>query len=1070
MSGKTEDIIMNDLKLLSFTSDVGIIEKNDFDDITLKIKMPPFKADYSFFGDGGFETDEYFVIEYSTLGWRRPSIYRQPCIAGIDSEGKSYAFVTYDDLIGDGRRYTVVAKTEKQAFEKIRFTFVHGKRPEIVFNIHAMYTCSYDELPVYCKGCITDTAKDFSVIDLTDRYNSELYGKDYDIRLGGGRFFDKEEISLCNIPFKVKTEGKNCIAPPPPPAENDEIIDNFGAKAKRRLCRPVSRDGETVVELMRPVTEIFFLMSISGKRYQRCGFATGTTILGAYGNEVTVPLFINDIEGFAVEIVYADGRHDLALPMNLSVGKHGMTGDVSLYALPADGSIVEKIIFRNRHLDNDLSLIALTVNESKDRLFENLLIPDSHDVIEHQIDIERYIKLEGDRLTLKNGAILMSFDLSRGLYLDTFENKFTPNMWFTPDAMLKARCGVSFFSDIVCEDCKVDGESVSILLLRDGIRYTVKATFEGENDILWNVTAENMTDAEIARSVVFPYISGVAYNSFEDGWYFVPKYQNINSNETVYVYEESAPSFPMQFFDVYSKDEQGGFAVTTRERELVVRKYALEKNKSISCFVEYPEMYCKIAAGGSFVCSPTLISAHAGDWRESFNIYKKWLDSWYEPYHCQDKQWYRECFWLLAEITDFFETREIYKFPLWYDKENKEFNYLKILEEQKKISGYYPDILHMWKWALRKLGSDDASDDGRYTHYWGNYSQLEYSEYDGLENFRGALHEFMEKTGVYSSVYLHPTLLTSVLPQFKQYEHLMVETEYGRNINIGDAYRMCHANDEWRDYILKMYPRVYEELKVPILYVDEFSLRVENRCYGKGHGHEVPSNLLKTDRNFITRLKDVMPHDVVLYGEYAAVDVNARYIDCNISYSIIDTVVEMIETAWSGCDGDDTFSRVLTDMYRFAFPKIVQLNLPMAMRNLSWHPQKFTFFNGEAIYDSLWDLEESAGHEFICKAFGLKKKYSDCFSSDYPETMVETMSPAICANRFPGNGREVYTIYNRAYNTFRGKALRVKHTDGATYYDAWNDKELDVSVKGGYAEISLEVHAQSIGCIAINYN
>ena len=1061
---------MNDLKNLNYKSDSGVILNGDGGKLTLIGKRIGNTWSHEFVGEGAFATEEYFVIEYSTIGWLRPAVYRQPCIEAIDKDGESYALVTYDDLISDGRRYIVAVKTDKKVFEKLKFTFVHGKRPEFEFNIHNVYTCSYEELPVYCHNCVTDTAKALTVIDLSGRYDSEFYGEGFDVKLGGGRFFDKEDIYLCNIPFKVKTEGKNCIAPPPPPAENEEIIDNFGAQARRGLCRPVSRDGETVVEIGKNVSEIFFLMSLDGRRYQRCGFATGTTILGAYGSEVTVPLFINDIEGFAVETVYADGRRDLSLPMNLSAGKHGVTGDVGLYAVPADGSLVEKIIFRNRHLENDLSLIALTVNEGEERLFEDLLIPEKPKAIEHEIDGSKYIKLENNRLTLKNGAIFMSFDLSRGLYLDAFENQFTKGMKFTPDAMLKARQGGNFFADFETVESFADDLSATVKLSRAGIIYTVKACFEGENDILWSVTAGNTTEAEIARSVVFPYISGIEYEKYEDGWYFVPKYQNINSNETVYIYEESAPSFPMQFFDVYSKEKQGGFAVTTRERELVVRKYALEKNKTISCFVEYPEMYCKIGAGESFICSPTLISAHAGDWRESFNIYKKWLDSWYVPYHCQDKQWYRECFWLLAEITDFFETNEIFKFPLWYNDKTKEFNYLKILEEQKKISGHYPDILHMWKWALRNLGSDDASEDGRYTHYWGNYSDLEYSIYDGLENFRGALHEFMEKTGVYSSVYLHPTLLTSVLPQFKQYEHLMVETEYGRNINIGDAYRMCHANEEWLDYILKMYPRVYEELKVPILYVDEFSLRVENRCFGKDHGHEVPSNLLKTDRNFISKLKDVMPHDVVLYGEYAAVDVNARYIDCNISYSIIDTVVDMIETAWSSSDGDDTFSRVLTDMYRFAFPKIVQLVLPMAMRNLSWHTQKFTFFNGEAIYDSLWDLEESAGHEFICKAYGIKKKYADCFSSDTPETMVDTMSPAICANRFPGRGREVYTVYNRAYSTYRGKALRVKHTEGATYYDVWNDRPISFEIKDGYAELSIEIHAQSIGCIAINYN
>ena len=82
--------------------------------------------------------------------------------------------------------------------------------------------------------------------------------------------------------------------------------------------------------------------------------------------------------------------------------------------------------------------------------------------------------------------------------------------------------------------------------------------------------------------------------------------------------------------------------------------------------------------------------------------------------------------------------------------------------------------------------------------------------------------------------------------------------------------------------------------------------------------------------------------------------------------------------------------------------------------------------------------------------------------------MVETLSPAICANRFPGEGRIVYTVYNRAYSTYRGPVLRIPHTEGAMYYDAWNDEPLKVNICNGWAELHLTVHAQSIGCIAIS--
>jgi len=1055
---------MKDLKILNFSADRGRVERPLTGEVEYTVDIPPRVGEYNLFAEGDISLEEFFVIEYSTMGWGRPKIYRKPCISCEDKDGNSLPLVCYDDMTFDGKRYTVAVKTEKGSYSRLKFSFCPSHRNRIEFRIHKMYTCAQDELPVYCADLITDTAEPFSEIDLSGYFNREIGIGSYEVRLGGGRFFDKEKINLHNIPFTVATGGKAAVAPPPPPTENEDIIDNFGVKAKRRICRPVSRDFETVISLGgRAAREIYFLMTVEGKRYQRCGFATGGTILGAYANEVTMPLDVVDIEGFAVEVVYSDGRRDLSLPLNIETHKHGIMGDISLYAIPADGSLIDSVIFRNRSLDTDFSLVALTINETEARLFPEMLIPVQEKKASKEVDGESYIHYEGSRLTLKSRAILMSFDLSRGLYLDRFENAFTPNFKFKPDFFIKMRHGATFSSDIPAVGCRVDADGAHISLSADGLSFELLASLDESSGILWNLCVKNNTDADLKQGIIFPSLSGIEFESREASRYFIPKYQNIDSNETVYVYEESAPSFPMQFLDVYSEGQNGGISLTTRERELTVRKYAFEKRESIEFYVEYPEMYGNIAAGEEFKASPTLITAHEGDWRASFNIYKSWLDSWYEPYHCQDKKWYRECFWLLAEITDFFETEEMCRFPIWYDKEKKEFNYLKILEEQHEISGAYPDILHMWAWSNR------IKPDGKFAQKWGNFSESEYNDYGGLDSFRSALHEFMDKKGVYSSVYLHPTLLTDFYPQFEKYKHLRVEGAAGNHITIfGDSHRMCHANEEWRDYALAMYPRVYSELRVPILYVDEFSLRIGNRCFAKHHGHEVPSNLLKTDRNFITRLKDVMPHDVVLYGEYAAVDVNARYIDCNISYSIIDTVVNMIETAWRAGDGDDRFSRVMIDTYRFAFPKIVQLVLPMAMRNLSWHPQKFIFFNGEAIYDSFWDTEESRGHEFVSKAYKIKKKYADCFSSDIPETMIETLSPAICANKFPGEGRTVYTLYNRAYTTYRGPALKIKHTDGAEYYDAWNGEPLTPEIRDGYAEISLALHAQSIGCVAVS--
>ena len=81
--------------------------------------------------------------------------------------------------------------------------------------------------------------------------------------------------------------------------------------------------------------------------------------------------------------------------------------------------------------------------------------------------------------------------------------------------------------------------------------------------------------------------------------------------------------------------------------------------------------------------------------------------------------------------------------------------------------------------------------------------------------------------------------------------------------------------------------------------------------------------------------------------------------------------------------------------------------------------------------------------------------------------MIETESPAICANKFPSKSRELYTIYNRAYSTYRGTILKLPHTDGAKYYDVWNAQELRVNIVDGLAEIFMDIGAMETGCIVV---
>lgn len=1057
---------MTDLMNITFTTASGMIE-NDENCIALKYYANKVAyAHVSFNASCAFETEDYFVFEYKANGLRRFNHTKHPVVSMI-SENEKKPLAICEDLIIDGERHILIIKCEKSSSLGICIEYALRTMWAELY-IYKMYFCAITEMPECLYAYQTSQSCDHKAVDLSELYNNKFRHSNDGCIIDGGSYFSAEKVSICGVPFTVKTHGNNIINPPPPPSENEDEIINFGVKTKRRLCRPVSRDSLIAVPIDLPANEIFFILTLSGSVRQRWGFGElNPTILGNLQSEVMMPLYVNDTECFMVEIQYKNGLIDTAFPYNITVGRHVVCGEIGVYAVPANGSAVKNIVFHNRLIDSDFSVAALTVN-SADRLLPQLFLPPEPLKPLCTISERSCLALEGNILTVENGALKMEFDVSDAMKLITFGNEYTPVFGFASFPLLRRKDGDgNMCDDIEFKEATVHNNRAYIKYTFNTLELIVETALGAKNDIELFLRMKNTGSDTVRTGIVFPALYCINYASRDDGWYLFPKCRNLNSNEDACLYEESSPTFPMQFMDIYSPEQNGGIGITTKERGFTVRNYSLTKNAGgIGVYVEYPYIYGDLKAGESFDASPTVITAHEGDWHSTFNLYQNWLAGWYKPYKSQNKEWYRRSFWLLAEITDFFETNEFVRFPVWYDDIKSKFNFFDILLEQKEITGVLPDILHLWEWTYDKqLGHMK----------WGNFGDIEgggsdYDAYGGKEAFREALHEVEDKTGVRISLYLHPTLLTQTYPKAAEYmPRLLVKDSAGGKIGLlGNTFRMCHANAEWRSEVLNIYRRNYSDLGIKILYVDEFSLRIGNRCWGDGHGHHVPSNLIKTDRDFITELREIMPEEVVLYGEYAAVDVNAQYIDCNITYHIIDIVMDMCENAaWRYNNGDDTYSEVITDLYRFAFPKIVQLNLPMAMRNRSWHPQKFIFWNGEAIYDSFWDNEESSGLTFTVQAYKLKKEYSDCFSSDHPKTMIKTLSPCVCVNEFPGENRTLYTVYNRAYTTYRGPVLSVGHKEGNRYYDAWNQKPLDYELSDQKAVLKTEIHAQQIGCFIV---
>ena len=1014
---------------------------------------PLVDREYVLDGEVSVETEEYVVLTYKASDIRRNPQVKQGILVGVKDD-KETPLITINYMILDGHEHRVIVKCESVHYDFLRLK-LSSRKPHMELEIIDLYTCSHEELPG--KFETGDYKDGYACIAIDEYCNCEIPNTIGET--DGGKDVPKGKVGINGIPFEFSKEGK-MVRPSPSPESNNDIIKNITTYAKRVDCRPESRQSIFSIDVNDSAKEIYFALLTDGKtqeKFASCPPETG--IIGSTRGEVRMPIKINDVERFVVRICYEDGFVDECFPENILTHKHEIIGEVGIYGLVALDKKIKQISFENRIVDTDVSLLALTLNKDAYPILGEMF-PQRKKKAEKQFDLNKEFTLKDDILTVQNGGFYMEINTNGGMFVQKTKSAYSNSLQMH-GALLKVRDGEEIITEFQRTSIVID-KGAQITYSYKSLSITVYLELSEKDSISMRMTAKNNSEDNVQVGIIFPCLNNVQYQSGSDTWYFLPKYRNTESNASCYVYEESSPTFPMQFMDIFSPGDGAGLSINTQERDLKVRKYALSKaNGFVHAFVEYPSDYCKILPLGVFNGSPTIVAVHSGDWHAPFESYKNWVDSWYEPYRCQNKKWYRERFWLLAEITDCFETKDIYKMPVWYDEKTMQYNFNMIMDNISELYGETPDIMHMWGWAWIEE---------RDHQLWGNFGEYDYNKLGGLENFRNALEDVRQKTGAEISLYLHPTLLTEIYPQSKEYypKYRVVNSEGNHICTENDSYRMCHGNKVWRDYALEMYKRVYAETGVKILYIDEFSLRIHNRCYAEEHGHEVPSNLLKTDRNFITELKDSMPDDVVLYGEYYAADVNARYIDANISYYILDLLCDHIEQTQGVYteDASDCYGTVLTDVYRFVFPKIVQIILPISLRHKSWHPLKATFFNGEAIYDSFWDAEERRGREFIAKAYRIKKQYADCFSSDNPQTMIDSMNDAVCINRFPSENRCIYTLYNRSYHTYSGEILVVPYKENVTYYDVWNDCPAETYVKDGYTYIKAEVTAQGIGAIA----
>ena len=133
--------------------------------------------------------------------------------------------------------------------------------------------------------------------------------------------------------------------------------------------------------------------------------------------------------------------------------------------------------------------------------------------------------------------------------------------------------------------------------------------------------------------------------------------------------------------------------------------------------------------------------------------------------------------------------------------------------------------------------------------------------------------------GIPMSLYINATLCCKDTPAGQRLADSAMQLPNGRPfIPYRDTYRMCSRHAAWTDHLMHTYQRLVRETGAKMLYVDELAMRqnmvskTRGMCFHPGHGHPVPSRVNETDHRFLRKLREAVPGEVALYGEYPCTD------------------------------------------------------------------------------------------------------------------------------------------------------------------------------------------------------
>jgi len=589
-----------------------------------------------------------------------------------------------------------------------------------------------------------------------------------------------------------------------------------------------------------------------------------------------------------------------------------------------------------------------------------------------------------------------------------------------------------------------------------GLTFQLGASLAASGDLrLWLRVRNNGRESRRLQAV-FPIVGRVRTDGDRRGLrYFYPWRSGIVGEVDAYLMNEYGNLAWMQVMCAFDPASGAAFSLYPRDstgavKGLILKKQSPEPGPVVRhCEVILQEevppaepldfdqglgMACyalprMVAPGGELELPEASLSVYDGDWKPALRDYARWLHTWYR--HVATPAWFRDCYGYVPSHP-----------PSYYSDERNKY----------VCAGNLRGNEHIFQWA-----------------YWDDYSHnpaapacyLDPRVYrpgdfevnrqrGGLPTFCEEIRRVREK-GSRLTVYLDHRFCWSGTKTYDA--HAKDWTAHYRP-GVPGAYRtpdeacMCFLEpDAWADHVAAASGRLVRDAGLDGIYLDE--LNIAFPCYNPAHRHyrdgawPVSAPLLA---RHVTAARDAMRREnpeAILMTEHAGSDYMSQFVDG----SWVQTYYrEGFPFAEKYFDAESLHS------FRFVCPEF-----KLAEWGANNDGSRRCLFNGIGFI----------GHDYGGAADVLQtlRENGDAFATLQPEPHVTTLFTGLLANRFPGDGKLVYTLYNKSGAPVTGEAIEVEALSGWHWVECQSDVEAAARPAGeGRQRLSLNMAAGSVAC------